>query len=96
MARLLLSCLLLAGLARAAEPLANKKLPARVKAPDGKLTLFADFDDVRDGTVTLYLVNRTDEKVVLDTQDGVLYVKLQARAKDSGAWERAEGHIFSW
>jgi len=94
MPRILLACLLLVGLA-AAEDVPLKELPARVKAPEGKLTLFADFSDVREEHVALYLVNRTGKKLEFESQDGVLYIKLQAKMKD-GAWARAQGHLFSW
>jgi len=94
MARLLYSCLLLACPLAAGEiPL--EKLPAHVEAPAGRLTLFADYKDVRDGHVALYLVNRTGTTQVFESQDGKLYLKLQAKEPD-GTWARAQGHVFSW
>ena len=71
MPKVLLASLLLAGFA-AAEDVPLKELPARVKAPAGRLTLFADYKDVRGEQVTLYLVNRTGKKLAFDSQDGEL------------------------
>lgn len=90
-----LALLLLAGYAAAADDVPVKNLPAHVKAPAGKLTLFADYKAARRGRVPLYLVNRTGKKLEFEAQDGALYVKLQAKEKD-GTWARAQGHAFSW
>ena len=94
MPKVLLALLLLAPFA-AAQSTPLSKLPAHVKAPKGKLTLFADYGDVRTGEVALYLVNRTGKKLSFESQDGQLYIKLEAREKD-GTWARARGHMFSW
>jgi len=94
MTRALLALLLLAPVA-AAESTPLSKLPAQVKAPADKLTLFADYGDVRREEVALYLVNRTGKKLSFESQDGQLYIKLQAKEKN-GTWARAQGHLFSW
>lgn len=70
-------------------------LPATVKAPEGKLTLYADYADKRPGGVVLYLVNRTKEGVELDSQDNDIYIKLECKNQD-GTWVRAQTHFYSW
>lgn len=92
MTRAAIALLLLVSLSPAANP---AKLPNGLSAPDGKLSLIADYGDVKEGRVALYLVNRTGKDVTFEAQDGVLYIKLEAKQKD-GSWARAEGHRFSW
>ena len=94
MTRALLALLLLAPFA-AAQSTPLSKLPAHVKASADKLTLFADYSDVRNEGVALYLVNRTGKKLSFESQDGQLYIKLEAKEKN-GTWARAQGHMFSW
>ena len=72
-----------------------RALPSQVKAPDGKLTLFADYSDVRGEHVVLYVVNRTKKGLRFFSQDGDLMVKLEARSKED-KWQRAQEHRFSW
>jgi hypothetical protein len=96
MTRAALATLLFSSIAVAASkaaPLAA--LPKGIEAPEAKLSLIADYGDVRDGRVALYLVNRTGRKVEFEAQDGALYIKLEAKEKD-GSWARAQGHRFSW
>jgi|GEM_PF-2464275 len=85
----------LSGRVTGSYPLAS--LPEHVAAPDGRLTLFADFDDVDDTYgqyVAVYLVNRTDKRIGFFSQDYDIYVKLEALT-DSGEWERAQPHYSS-
>lgn len=89
----MLPLLCAAALAQEARPLAD--LPAGVAAPDGKLTMFADFEAKKDGFVPVYVVNRTAKPVLLPAQDGDPFLKLEGRAQD-GAWERAQSHMHSW
>ena len=70
-------------------------LPWRVTAPRGKLTLFADYEDIWQGQVVLYLVNRTSETVKFPAQDDDFYVKLEALS-DSGQWKRVQPHLYSF
>jgi hypothetical protein len=76
-------------------PLHNTTLPASINAPDGKLTLHADFAQAGGGKVPLYLINRTAEKVILSSQDGNIYLKLERKMPD-GRWERVQIHQRSW
>lgn len=77
-------------------PYAIAKLPKHVNAPDGKLSLYADFTDVRRyGRVPLYLVNRTKKTIVLPAEGDHVYIKLEARTKD-GRWRRAQRHTYSF
>ncbi len=71
------------------------ELPESIDAPDGKVTLTASFERLETGSVPVYLINRTDEDVVLDAQDGDVYLKLEMR-NDDGTWVRAQPHVFSW
>ena len=81
------------------------KLPGHVVAPQGKLTLFADFEHKEkttnkadagapDESVVLYIVNRTGKTLSLPSQDGDLYIKLEVLG-ENGLWERAQPHIYS-
>jgi hypothetical protein len=72
------------------------ELPASVPAPEGKLTLWADFDSDDSKGVPLYLVNRTNEDLSLDSQDHDLCIKLEYRDDKSGSWKRAQAHLSSW
>jgi len=58
------------------------------------LTLFADYHDVAGNLVRLYLVNRTGHRIGFSSQDGDVYVKLEAATED-GRWERAQTHHSS-
>lgn len=74
-------------------PLLVDSLPKHVVAPEGQLTLYADYTDTaRDREVVrLYLVNRTGHTVGLDSIDGDAYVKLEAMTSPD-VWERAQTH----
>lgn len=81
--------------ARVGSPLPISSLPENVQAPEGELTLFADFSDVTGSPGRLYLVNRTSHRIAFSSQDGDPYVKLEAATEDGG-WERAQTHHSSW
>ena len=51
------------------------QLPPAVTAPEGKLTLWANYAGARDGRITVYIVNRTDKKVSITAQDYDPYIK---------------------
>ncbi len=75
-------------------PHAMVDLPAHVAAPEGKLTLWADFANAKDD-VPLYLVNQTNQAHEFDSQDGDIYIKLHGKDA-SGSWQRAQTHLSSW
>ena len=77
------------------KPIANDQLPKNVVAPEGQLTLFADYNDLWRQQVVLYLVNKTKEEVSIPAQDSDLYVKLETQT-ESGQWVRAQTHQRSW
>ena len=77
------------------KPIANDQLPKNVVAPEGKLTLFADYNDLWRQQVVLYFVNKTKEEVGIPAQDSDLYVKLETQT-ESGEWVRAQTHQSSW
>ncbi|MEN3940006.1 hypothetical protein WJU23_01850 [Prosthecobacter sp. SYSU 5D2] len=74
--------------------LPNVELPAHVIAPMGQVTLFADFANASEKGVPLYLVNRSSERLTLNSQDGDIYLKLEFLREDA-TWQRAQGHIGS-
>ncbi len=71
------------------------ELPQVVQAPDGKVTLYADYGDIWQGRVVLYLVNRTEETVNFPAQDSDLYIKQETRDGE-GRWCRAQTHVYSF
>lgn len=73
----------------------NVDLPDHVQAPEGELTLFADFEHAGEEGIPLYLVNRTGEDREMPSQDRDLLVRLEFR-DSSGAWQRAQVHRDSW
>jgi hypothetical protein len=73
-----------------------EKLPARIAAPAGVLSLAADFATSKPGeAIEVFLVNNTDKDVVLTHQDGNLYLKLETMT-EGGEWVRAQSHAYSW
>lgn len=56
----------------------TEDLPRFVEAPDGELTLFADFAATAEALVPLYLVNRTSAAVDFISQDGDLSLRLES------------------
>ncbi len=65
-------------------------LPRHVEAPDGQLTLFADFAASAEALVPLYLVNRTSAPVRFITAEGELLLRLESLT-DQG-WRPAWPH----
>ena len=95
---ILLNIILVSGLAHARPEGGTSVLflPGHIEAPDGQVTLFADYGSIRtDGRVPVYLVNRTGEPLTLNAQDGDIYIKLEYR-DDDGNWIRAQPHGYSW
>jgi len=71
-------------------------LPSHIEAPDGQVSLFADYGSMQsNGRVPVYLVNKSVEDLVLNSQDGDIYLKLQFQDSD-GNWVRAQPHGYSW
>ena len=73
----------------------NVDLPKQVIAPEGKLTLYADYEHAGDDGIPLYLVNRSENSVSFNSQDGDIYLKLEYQQPD-GKWQRAQAHLSSW
>jgi hypothetical protein len=73
----------------------NALLPVQIAAPDGQLSLFADYNAVGKDGVPLYLVNRTGRTIQFSGQDGDIYIKLESRMSD-GRWQRAQAHSNSF
>ncbi|HEY1052014.1 MAG TPA: hypothetical protein VGE39_19725 [Prosthecobacter sp.] len=71
------------------------KLPAHLKATPDKVSLIADFDHKASGTVSIYLINASQEDIGLASQDGDLGCKREAKAID-GKWMRCDSHGYSW
>jgi hypothetical protein len=69
------------------EPL--NQLPAHVPAPVGKLSLWADFANAGDTlVVALYLINRTNETRIFDSEGMDLGITLEYKEGDT--WRRAQ------
>jgi hypothetical protein len=79
---------------RVGYPLPVVSLPARVPAPEGKITLWADFAAADEKGVPLYVVNQTNQEHSYSTQDHDIYVKLEFKDA-TGAWRRAQAHRSS-
>lgn len=74
----------------------NIFLPRHIKAEDGRVSLYADYDAIQsDGRVPVYLINKTGKELVINTQDGDIYLKLEYQVS-SGDWARAQPHGYSW
>lgn len=72
------------------------KLPGGIPSTEGKITLVADYARAKKGdSIDVYLINRSDHDIVLNSQDGDVYLKLEAKNGD-GMWARAQPHAFSW
>jgi len=78
----------------AGPPLPGSSLPEHIIAPEGELTLFADYGDAPTSPVVLYLVNRTPHRIAFSAQDSDIYVKLEAET-ETERWERAQPHRHS-
>jgi hypothetical protein len=77
----------------ASRPVAE--LPAHIKAPAGKVSLHADYGDIWQKKIVVYLVNRTHKLLRLPAEDDDIYLKLETRNHD-GRWVRAQTHRYSW
>src|SRR6187402_561751 len=69
-------------------------LPKHILPIQDKLALIADFQNRKNGLVSLYLINATKADVVIPTQDGDLYCKRTAQDAD-GTWRRCDSHQYS-
>ncbi len=71
-------------------------LPAHVEPVAGKLSLYADFHDVHDEQLTLYLINATERAIELPLQDDDAFVKLEIQDPTGDKkWRRAQSHVYS-
>ncbi|MES2596925.1 MAG: hypothetical protein V4662_16395 [Verrucomicrobiota bacterium] len=70
-------------------------LPGHLKADPDRLSLRVDFQSATEGWVTAYLVNPTKEPMLVESQDGDLFCKREARMED-GLWRRCDSHHYSW
>ena len=75
------------------KPLAD--LPKHIQPVSDKLTLVADFQNKKEGIVSMYLINATKAEAVVPTQDGNLYCKRTAQGND-GRWQRCDSHQYSY
>lgn len=80
---------------RVSEPKPISSLPSVVVAPDGEVTLYADFTSAKNGSIPLYLVNRSQHHIAFPSQDGDPYIKLEG-SLDGQNWDRAQSHRSSW
>ena len=73
---------------------ANVELPPHINAPEGKLTMIADYAATSDAGVPVFIINKTDHPLIIPNQDGDIYLKLEMKDK-SGRWVRAQTHRYS-
>ncbi|WP_395739907.1 hypothetical protein [Prosthecobacter sp.] len=72
------------------------QLPQGIPSMAGKVTLVADFARAKKGeAVDVYLINRGERDILLNAEDGDVYLKLEAQNAD-GTWARVQPHRFSW
>ncbi len=71
------------------------KLPATIKPEPGKLSLLADYSAKKGGGIPLYLVNTTPGDILVPSQDGDVYAKLEFK-NAKGNWQRAQDHWYGW
>lgn len=82
-------------MSRISDETALKDIPPHLKPEPGKLSLLADFQNQKEGRITLYLVNATKKPILLPRQDGDIYCKREAKGK-GGEWWRCDSHEYSW
>lgn len=71
-------------------------LPSHIEALDGQVSLFADYGSIQtNGRVPVFLINKSPENLVLKTQAGDIYLKVQYQ-DTTGNWVRAQPHAYSW
>lgn len=68
--------------------LANSALPAAVVARAGAVTLYVDYSNAATGELLAYLVNRTAEPFLLETECGDGYLLQEAQV--DGVWQRSD------
>lgn len=72
-------------------------LDADIEFEKGKFSIIAkefELDGPEDSIVVIFLINDTDEEIVLPSQDGDVYLKQEA--KIDGEWRRVQPHRYSW
>lgn len=74
--------------------IAVAKLPVHVAREEGKFTLFADFQDQREGQVMLYVINNTDQVREFEAEDYDYYIKQECQ-DEKGNWVRSQPHVYS-
>lgn len=55
----------------------------------------ADYQNAREGVVSLYLINATKKPISVPTQDGDLFCKREVKIAQE-EWRRCDSHHFSW
>lgn len=75
-------------------PRPTVELPSQVPAPQGKVTLWADFAHAEEEGIHLYLVNRSGSMQSYSSQDNDLYIKLEYQ-NAAGKRLRAQTHLSS-
>jgi len=65
------------------------RLPAKVKTKENEVGVFADWKNVVDSKVTVYVVNRSSKSVKLQHAYGSCYLKMEAQ-NQGNKWERVE------
>ena len=69
-------------------------LPAPLPESVGDVSLVADFDHAAQGSIPVYLINRSGRVLSINTQDYDIYLKLEFQDHD-GTWKRTQSHKLS-
>lgn len=78
------------------KPIPNADLPSHIHPdPGSEISLVADYGAKVAQGIPLYVINSSDQGVDLPTQDGDLFIRLEAKLPE-GEWRRAQAHISSW
>lgn len=75
------------------ESIPIEELPLHILQESGKITFFADYNNIKNDIIIIYLINLTGEHFILPSK-GFIYV--EAEALENGVWERVQPHCFSW
>lgn len=70
-------------------------LPSYIEAKDGRITFFADQNEISSNSIALYLVNRTHGDLMITNQDGFFPHLMEGLFFD-GKWVRAQTYKTSW
>ena len=69
------------------------QLPKHIKLLRNRVILFADFKQLKNGSLPVYLINNTTQRLVFPTQDSQLYIMPEVFFQKK--WQRGARHHYS-